>query len=146
MNFSLYKTVDIADRPKNIYRVHVTSWHGDADMFSTQERDISDHNLTELERVVKLMLAYFELDHNTACDENAATQAIEIRGSELGIKYPTDIFSELAARDVTNDGRLATPERMRVTWFNEYGTEYYVRIELDNGKTLTEINRGFDKP
>lgn len=139
MEFSLVKLVS-NETPSSCYRLHVKSMSGDADLYQTATRDIRSEE--ELEKLILLFDAFFDLDHNSQCDYNSVVSAIEEKGEELGFEYPTDEYGDLTGYDVIYQGNFAKPNIIWVTWFNEYGEEYEVSFDY-KGERVTKIARGY---
>jgi len=141
MEFLVNKAIT-EDNPTNKMRLHVVGMSGDADHFETNTRDYD--TVEQMLPAFRMMIRGFQ----TAglYDKKVLEMAIEMEGERLDEgnpdykPYAQDIYSELVGYDVTCEGERCMPDRMYVTWFNDFGVEHELTILLDNGETVKEIN------
>lgn len=147
MDFIIDKVIHPEDNPHNIYRLHVVGMSGDADHYETNTRDYN--NIDEMLPVFRMMVRAFKTAR--LYDEKALEMAIEMEGERLDDgnpdykPYALDIYSDLVGYDVTNDGQTrCMPDRMYITWFNDFGTEHKIAILPDGAdktvESITEYN------
>lgn len=132
-------------QPKSTYRLKTVGMMGDADGYNHEYFDFPDttKGIEECKNVIRLLHSVFELDHNTACSQNSVRKVLEERGAELGIKYPTDIYSGAVGYDITCQGEWAFLESIELTHFDEIGTERVVLINSE--KSLYRKNFSGDE-
>jgi hypothetical protein len=138
MDFIIEKAIPAEKAPKDIYRLHVVGMSGDADHYETNTRDFSDMQEPKMRKIIAIMIAGFQ----THClyNDKLQDEAIEKAAEGTDIKYPTDVYTDMVGYDITNDGQTrCSPDEMYVTWFNCFGTEHKVAIELDNGVVVDKI-------
>lgn len=143
MDFLINKSITSEPNPRNVLRLHVVGMSGDADHYETNTRDYK--NVEEMLPAFRMMIRGFQTAR--LYDEKALNEAIEEEGDRLDEghsdpkykAYAMDVYSELVGYDVTSEGMLCMPERMYVTWFNDYGEEYAMTILLDNGEAVEQI-------
>jgi len=137
--FVIGEPVVKSKNPRNAWRLHVKVMHGDADKYETVRRDYyknpNKKKYQEGEPQFKEMLAalqaFFALSWNDGCDEDKVEAAIT-KATEPFKNDPDfggwDAYSDFIPRDITyNDGHCR-PDNVKVTYFDEGGTEYKVAI------------------
>lgn len=136
-------------RPTDTYCLHVQSTHGDADHVS-----VESVYLKNPEPVIKFLQAVLPLFNQRKLTEEIEAFAEEkvkeiFDGKDIDIIEniylneekidPIDLLFNLIPFDVTSQDCLARPEYLWLTWFNCYGGEFEVAIELDSGKVVDKI-------
>lgn len=130
MNLIIIKQRTVAENPINVYRVHVTSRHGESDFTKEKSKDFDENALDELYEVIRLV-----------CDVMTPGYHIE---DEKDRMLAVNLFWELFGFDMTKAQKpmtWANPESLRVTYFNSFGIEHEVVIELDDHTMVSHVAR-----
>ena len=141
MDFIIDKAIVPETNPKCLYRLHVVGMSGDADHYETNTSDFK--NIDHMLPTFRLMVRGFQTAK--LYDEKALLEAINEEGERLSDEfcdyapYAEDVYSGLVGYDVTYEGRKCMPDRMYVTWFNDFGTEHKISIVSDDGEVVEEI-------
>jgi len=129
--------------------LHVQSVHGDADHVSVESVYLKNPEpvVNFLQAVLPLITQRKTIEEIEAFAEEKAKEIFD--GEDISIIgnvyldkqeiYPIDLLFNLVSSDVTSQDCLAFPEYLWLTWFNCYGSEFEVAIELDNGKVVDKI-------
>jgi hypothetical protein len=136
IKYILGNKIELDPRPSNIYRLSVKCMHGDADHYTTHNRDFhaDEEGQKKLETALAGFIAFCRLDWNTACDW-------EPRKDESLTAEQKESYENIVSYDIiTCDDRLASPDHIKVTYFSSDGDEYEVTLNI-NGKDFTELTR-----
>jgi hypothetical protein len=141
MDFIINKAIHPEDNPHCTFRLHVVGMSGDGDHYETNTREFD--NVDQMLPTFRMMIRGFQTA--SFYDDKALELAIEMEGERIDIgnpnykPYAQDIYSDLVGYDVTCEGRKCMPDRMYITWFNDFGTEYKISIVSDGGEVVEEI-------
>jgi len=126
--------------PTETYLLEVENSSGDADDSKTvktkfKEGGESYESLERLERILKVLKAFNKLSWNASCDARSdidvfAAKVLEVdeESDPDGAYYAADDMYEAVGRDAVYGG-MARPESYKLTYFDENGIEWNVKVE-----------------
>lgn len=131
--------------PTCTYRLTIKCMHGDADLYTEHSLDVKD--TAELEWYLNVLETYAtKLCWNTQCDVTSSEDwAITVLKWDDEPKWSSREtehmwFFNLVQKipcDAHCEDRMASPDRWKVVYFDEVGTEMYVTVSYDDGTHYT---------
>lgn len=130
---SIKDPIVVPDVPRNMYMLHVHSYHGDGDLNEEQTYKFESNavHMEKLHALIGIFQAYKDAGQPyaiTTTDWEQFIQSSNVDVSSLG-EYPIDWVTGLLAWDCTNGGQyLTTFEDYRITFFDFNGIEREVEV------------------
>jgi hypothetical protein len=136
MKFEILKPVKKAPKFTNKYVLHLEVMHGDADKYEIKESCFSEDDAKEggeLQNIVTLLNLLID-GNEEGSDE--FYQATDGGMGEFIKKYlpnndslcTLDTIWDVIGGDLTCEGRMCTPIDFKITYFDENGKEFKVKI------------------
>jgi hypothetical protein len=129
----IVKTAEIVETPKNKYEFTTHCMIGDADGYSNNSY-LADTFDEMMETTLKVILKYYELQHNSRCD---ATRNWQVFLEKFGLADPWDLDDDLGAGllplEPDGYGNMQSIEEWNLYHYDENGVKTVLEVHDDNG-------------